>query len=225
MIERTSRPMTPEERAACDPTPRRARDRAADMRSAWHWGCWGVPLLVLGIGVYVLIVRGTMSQWWFGIALPLGLLGLIATGIAAARIRAAVSGSHLKQVQEAFARNQVEVWTFTIDRVWWNLADEDCDARLLRTTNGRYVFLGTSDWLDISTGDDQTRPMCPSRLQVIDDGVHFSLAALESPMIPLEQVPEVLPREVFSLPYFKVVVIEAGELPPWLRNLIEPAAG
>lgn len=222
MIQRTSRPMTPEERAACDPVPMRAKNRAADLRSAWHWGRMAMTLLAAGIIVYVLIARGAMSPWWLGLSLPLGLLGVVFMAVCVDRIKAAVTCRDVAPFQEAFERNRVDTWTFTIDRVWWNLADEDCDGRLMRTTDGRYVFLGTYEWLDIPMGEDESRPMCPSRLRVVDDGVNFSLTALEGPMIPLEEVPDELPREAYDLPHFEVVVYNADSLPAWLRRLVEP---
>lgn len=182
----------------------------------------GVTPLGAGTVLCVLIARGTMSQWWLALVLPLGLLGLVFMAVCVDRIKSAVTCREVRPFQDAFERNRVDTWVFTIDRAWWNLADEDCDGRLLRTTDGRYVFLGTYEWLDIPMGDDESRPMCPSRLQVVEDGVNFSLTALEGPMIPLESVPDEMPREVYDLPHFEVVVYDASSLPAWLRRLVEP---
>ena len=222
MIERVSRPMTAAERSACEPAPVLARQRRADLRSAFLWGVWGLPCFTAGIGVLVNTVQGRWSEWLLGAAVPLLVLGGILLLVCFGRLHSAFFARESPARRAVFERGTVETWTFTIDRVWWNLADEDCDGRLMRTTDGRYVFLGTYEWLDIPMGDDESRPMCPSRLRVVDDGVNFSLTALDGSMVPLEEVPDELPSEVYELPHFEVVVYDADSLPAWLRPFVEP---
>jgi hypothetical protein len=223
MIERASRPMTPEERAPCNPALLLARQRRADLRSAVLWGVWGAPCLAGGVAAWGSVSRGSVSSWLLAVAVPLSVLGGVLLLVCFARIWSAMRAKEDPKKRVAFHRGSVETWTLTIDRAWWNLADEDCDGRLLHTTDGRYVFLGTYEWLDVPKGDDESRPMCPSRLRVVDDGVSFSLTALECQMIPLESVPDELPREVYDLPHFEVVVYERDALPEFLRELIEPS--
>lgn len=223
MIERTSRPMTAEERAACDPTPGRLRQRRTRMRSMWIW---------MVIALVPFLIGGNLFFWTFlntKVDDSTPIVGFVVAAIAVVpflvglmRLSEASSVKDDKRLRVAFDRATVETWILTIDRAWWNGPDDDYGTRLLRATNGRYVFLGTYEWLDIPKGNDVLRPMCPSRLQVVDDGVNFSLTALEGPMIPLESVPDELPREVYDLPHFEVVVYDASSLPAWLRRLVEP---
>ncbi|HEX2839246.1 MAG TPA: hypothetical protein VHN77_14105, partial [Phycisphaerales bacterium] len=213
---------TATERSACDPAPVLARQRRADLRSAFWWGAWGLPCFIVGIALFTQTVHGTLDYYWLVAAVPLMTLGGAFLCVCFGRLEHALFAREIATRRTAFDRGTVETWAFTIDRAWWNLADEDCDGRLMRTTDGRYVFLGTYEWLDIPMGEDDSRPMCPSRLRVVDDVVNFTLTALEGPMIPLESVSDELPREVYGLPHFEVVVYDADSLPAWLRRLVEP---
>lgn len=153
-----------------------------------------------------------------------GLLVLVLLGfpflVCVSRVFSAVTLRESRKRRAAYERGTVETWTFTIDRAWWNLADEDCDARLLHTTDGRYVFIGTYEWLDIPQGDDESRVLSPTRIRAVDTGADLTLEALDEPSIPLESVPDAVPMEVHALPHFEVIVYEGGELPSFLRGLI-----